>query len=381
MTTTTTTITLAALQADRLLVTELDVESRDLLHTRAPATLGAGKPLAQERLDPSKFPVLTLPNEIVSLIFEHCAPIYPQTADLALGIHAPVPLTHVCSKWRHIALSTSALWRTLSINLSYPFHTSTRRPPTAARVETWLARAPCQPLSIDIVDDFEDLPPEVYEAVISHRDRWEYFSLQILESPPDDIFNGTMPLLRRLSLERDFRSINSIAFSDAPLLREVTLSNVSPSSIQLPWSQLTQLYLSSLFPEEGIQILSRTTNLVRCELYLVGNGIPDIPPEIQLPQLETLIVDCASPGLGRPTPGYLATCIVPALKYLQSPEGYFRAAHTSSIDVLSSFISRSGCKLQQLHLKDYHSLPPKIWLDYRTAFPSITKISLNETFV
>ncbi|KAK7008211.1 F-box domain-containing protein [Favolaschia claudopus] len=370
---------LAGPQADRLLVTddELEVEIR----LTPPATLGAEKALDQEQLGSYKFPVLTLPNEIVSLIFEHCVPIYPQTANLR-GIHSPVPLSHVCSKWRHIAVSTSGLWRTLSIDHSLPFDT-VATPAKVDWVKTWLARAPCQPLSIDIVDDCAELPLEVYEAVISHRERWEYFSLQALESPPDDIFDGTMPLLRNLSLQCDFRSINSIAFPDAPLLREVTLSNVSPSSIQLPWSQLTQLYLSSLFPEDGIQILSMTTNLVHCELSLVGNGIPTIPSEIQLPQLETLIVDCAPLGLGRPTPGHFATCIVPALKYLQCPEGFFRAADRSSIDVLSSFISRSGCKLQQLHLRDYHYLSssPKVWLDYRTAFPSITKISLNKAFV
>ncbi|KAJ6560151.1 hypothetical protein B0H19DRAFT_945240, partial [Mycena capillaripes] len=66
----------------------------------------------QERLNSFKYPVLTLPAEIISEIFVHFLPIYPSCPPLT-GFLSPTLLTQICRKWRHIALTTPALWRAI----------------------------------------------------------------------------------------------------------------------------------------------------------------------------------------------------------------------------------------------------------------------------
>ncbi|KAJ6504124.1 hypothetical protein C8R47DRAFT_177927 [Mycena vitilis] len=54
----------------------------------------------------------TLPNEITSEIFLHFLPVYPRCPPLT-GNLSPTCLTHICRRWREIALTTPALWRAM----------------------------------------------------------------------------------------------------------------------------------------------------------------------------------------------------------------------------------------------------------------------------
>ncbi|KAJ7882301.1 hypothetical protein B0H13DRAFT_1629544, partial [Mycena leptocephala] len=98
---------LSALAADRARVA--DIEARILELERSLAALRLQKTVVQERLDSYKYPVLRLPNEIVSEIFTHFLPIYPLCPPVA-GLLSPTVLTHICRKWREIALTTPDLW-------------------------------------------------------------------------------------------------------------------------------------------------------------------------------------------------------------------------------------------------------------------------------
>ncbi|KAF8187226.1 hypothetical protein K438DRAFT_1545995, partial [Mycena galopus ATCC 62051] len=68
---------------------------------------------AQERsldteLDLRVYPVLTLPNEVVSLIFVHCLPDHDRVRPSPR--RAPLLVAQICTLWREIALSTGQLW-------------------------------------------------------------------------------------------------------------------------------------------------------------------------------------------------------------------------------------------------------------------------------
>jgi hypothetical protein len=104
---------LADLEADRARVADLDAQISHL--ERSLSALREEKNLAQERLDSYKYPVLTLPNEIVSEIFIHSLPAYPEYPPLT-GLHSPTLLTHICRRWREIALGAPALWRAIQFN-------------------------------------------------------------------------------------------------------------------------------------------------------------------------------------------------------------------------------------------------------------------------
>ncbi|KAJ6602675.1 hypothetical protein DFH09DRAFT_899670, partial [Mycena vulgaris] len=67
--------------------------------------------ILEEEQSTIKYPVLTLPPEIVSQIFEHCLPTSRQPR--ARSYEAPLSLTHICHRWRKIAHRTPALWSTL----------------------------------------------------------------------------------------------------------------------------------------------------------------------------------------------------------------------------------------------------------------------------
>jgi hypothetical protein len=72
----------------------------------------------------------------------------------------------------------------------------------------------------------------------------------------------------------------------------------------------------------------------------------EIQPEVRLPQLKSLILRAVH---YESITGYLDTFIVPALRSLQVPEQCLGA---NPIDVLASFISKSGCTLQELHITE-----------------------------
>ncbi|KAJ7897415.1 hypothetical protein B0H13DRAFT_2521789 [Mycena leptocephala] len=76
---------LAALDTDRTRVADIEAQILDL--ERSLSALRDEKALVQERLDAYKYPVLTLPSEIISEIFIHFLPTYPLPP--LIGIFSP----------------------------------------------------------------------------------------------------------------------------------------------------------------------------------------------------------------------------------------------------------------------------------------------------
>jgi hypothetical protein len=158
-----------------------------------------------------------------------------------------------------------------------------------------------------------------------------------------------------------------IIIHDAPLLRTAILSTKDLSAVVLPWGQLTSLTLKRVQPRECVPILQQTSNLVHCKLILFEWWHDEIP-DITLPCLESLALK-NRPGSG-PLLGHLHTFVVPALRSLWVPEPWLQP---NPIAALASFISKSGCKLQELHLTQISE--PET--SYRKAFPLIEKVSLH----
>ncbi|KAJ7356450.1 hypothetical protein DFH08DRAFT_459149 [Mycena albidolilacea] len=147
-----------------------------------------------------RYPVLTLPNEIVGEIFAHVLPIHRapsvQTPPLR-GSDSPTLLAQICRQWRDLALENPALWRALSLNdASIPSEHQ------AHLCTLWLSMSRC-PLSLDIDEDLDALGPlwatELLSALVPHRARWEHLNLYLSLSRLDTI-EGPMPLLQSLDL-------------------------------------------------------------------------------------------------------------------------------------------------------------------------------------
>ncbi|KAJ6554307.1 hypothetical protein B0H19DRAFT_144576 [Mycena capillaripes] len=101
------------LEADRARLA--DIEAEILRFERSLSALRAEQALLQERLSSCTYPVLNLPNEIVSEIFIHVLPIYPLCPPLS-GNDSPMSLTQICRQWRAVAVVT----RSSGAPYSYP---------------------------------------------------------------------------------------------------------------------------------------------------------------------------------------------------------------------------------------------------------------------
>jgi hypothetical protein len=185
--------------------------------------------------------------------------------------------------------------------------------------------------------------------------------LQLLESAT---FDGPMPLLHHLDLALLSVTAN-FSLRHVPLLRTAVLNEIATMNITLPWMQLTSLTLCWVMASEYLPILRQTSNLVRCELYLFHHFDGDYlgPSTIVLLCLESLTLWRTSSG--NVTTGHLDTLTAPALRSLTVPEGFLGS---DPLDLLTSFISRSSCKLQELHITERRGSRDD---SYRRAFPSI----------
>ncbi|KAJ7833283.1 hypothetical protein B0H13DRAFT_2111270 [Mycena leptocephala] len=331
---------LAGCEADRARMAELQAQISDL------SALRSEKASVQQRLDSYRYPVLTLPNEIVSEIFIHFLPIYPSCPPLT-GILSPNILTQICREWRETALATPALWRAISVSdndLAF-------QQQIQSRTDLWLSRSGCCPLSIRI-DDYDSLMPfgtEVIAALVPHRARWEHLDLRLRLSSRHlrAIIDGPMPLLRSLRLSTALDSIHRsdppdlIELPELPLLCEVSFNDDAAAYVVPPWAQIISLDLEKVFPHECFPILRQTSNLIQCELELFSWDDNAQLPDIGLPSLKSLTV--TNPGAD-PATGYMTTLIFPALRTLQIPE---QCLQQNPIGSLISFISKSGCELQK----------------------------------
>jgi len=378
---------LAALEADRSRVTDIEAQISNIEHSQALdfEPLLVVTALAEQRLDSCKYPLLTLPNEIVSEIFLHFLPDYPLCPPLT-GILSPTCLTHVCRRWREIALATPALWRAISFssddsqlsNLDSELPNdelddivSKRR---AVIFDIWLRRSHSCPLSIHIIEDDDSSNiSEVLAAIIPHRARWEYLHLDIYPTRLPAV-EGPTPLLRHLDLclEAHNHSMDVVTFRELPLLRTVILDNMAASLVVLPWVQLTSLTLIRVQPNKCVSLLQQTTNLVHCQLSLDTSGGDSDLPDVRLPRLESLVLNVIGP---RPVTDFLECFIVPALRSLEIPELFLGS---NPIDTLGSFTSKSDCKLQEAHITGPRTVPGS---SYSRAFPSIHKFSFSGSHI
>ncbi|KAJ7841423.1 hypothetical protein B0H13DRAFT_116925 [Mycena leptocephala] len=246
---------------DRTRLAEIEAQIRDL--ELSLAELPAEKTLVQERLRSSTYPVLTLPNEIVSEIFIHFLPLRPLCPPLT-GLLSPTTLMQICLQWREVTQATPELWRAI------PF--ANNRIPLEAQLhicDIWLSRSRGYPLSIRINHDQRlgglDRLQKLFSALVPHQARWEDLTLHISGSKLPNL-DGPMPLLRLLDV--DLSQHDSFAFHQVPLLRAVCLTGAAVPQFGLPWLQLTSLTLRYVSPRDCTPALQKTTNLVHCRLYL-----------------------------------------------------------------------------------------------------------------
>ncbi|KAF7346697.1 F-box domain-containing protein [Mycena sanguinolenta] len=208
------------------------------------------------------YPVLTLPPEITAEIFKWCIDTGMR---LSLSV-APLLLTRICRDWRALAFSTPALWDTIS-EIELGVH-----PREEAAVETWFSRAGSRPLSLTIHCP-NSLDSACLESVIlRHASQLESLSLMTnSEGLCEFTAVQSFPILRNLELscldayddeEGHYAGhIQLFGNDEAPALRHLSLDCVLPSTIIMPWAQLTKMTLWMLPLGECLNALRWATSL------------------------------------------------------------------------------------------------------------------------
>ncbi|KAJ7178234.1 hypothetical protein C8R46DRAFT_1076166 [Mycena filopes] len=351
----------ASLAADRARIAKLEAKI---------LALEAEIDLIQDRLDAYKYPVLTIPPEIISQTFVHFLPAYPKRAPLE-GKLSPLTLTQICQTWRAIASSTGELWRGVELNLA----------PERFRLqlhltELSLERSGSRALTVYFRDDhYDDEEGHIksLDLIARHCRRFEHLHLRT-ENLCNIHQHGPLPFLRSLTLQmwdslHYFGNTLPPASLVAPLLRKVALREWNPHwrSI-LPWSQLTVLTVDEIGRTDALSLLNLTPNLVFCRLS-IRPGNPNMPPRsaATLHSLKTLLLrtyhgrrddDPDPAGLA----GFCSKLTLPALIQLQVSEGLLRPA---PVETLKQLLLRSDCFLWRLRITDGDEPVDRSAEDYR----------------
>ncbi|KAJ7186498.1 hypothetical protein C8R46DRAFT_276074 [Mycena filopes] len=343
----------SALAADRGHIARLDAQiiehalshaSRDLSLYR----LKRERREALKRLDAYIYPVLTLPNEIISEIFVNFLPGYPQRPP-AKGTYSPLKLGQICYGWREIAWSTPSLWRAVAFKL----------PPGSCRilVEEWLARAASLPLSISLAYYYASPEFGIFDAITRHSVRWEHVELYSMQQCAAEwlsrLLREPLPMLQSLDItipNRDGPLLT--AFAASPRLRTLSTCDFSPSLILLPLTQLTTLIMICERDTIVAETLDQTTNLVHFEADLkVGWDAPRSRPvkALQFLQFMRLAIDWSDGDDSHLEEGcnFIDRLTLPALRTLHVEQAFLG---DDFVTPLSALLSRSGCTIQTLRV-------------------------------
>ncbi|KAJ7149639.1 hypothetical protein C8R46DRAFT_1125660 [Mycena filopes] len=209
------------------------------------------------------YPVLTLPNEVVSEIFLQTLDKSPSLG----GRASPIYLGHICQRWRDIALSTPSLWSTMDIAMRH-----FKAPQNYLRLlDVWLTRSRHCPLSVTFTDVFNGrvwIMPRIMEAILAHQARWETIEFNTSWDVLPDI-QTALPLLGRLDIylmafQESTHSSAGMAGSAktlfGPHLTTVALYGMKADMVRLPWTQLTSITIGAPLGRIA-KILRSATNL------------------------------------------------------------------------------------------------------------------------
>jgi hypothetical protein len=220
---------------------------------------------------------------------------------------AAVILTHVCSLWRHIALSSPELWNNVRVLLEIYNHDCGNFLPYALEL---LSRACDLPINLKLTmtfrchnlpgDRYFDFHDTVYQ-LISHR-IIQKFRLELgmrgrPEISPQDMFSiGTFDCIRDLELtffDDSLSLLSGFRESSFPNLEaffyHTTCTSKTRKLPHIPWSGLRRLDLSCSKGDvpTTLGLLPQCTMIEECALAVVISG-STIVPKVTLHNLRDL---------------------------------------------------------------------------------------------
>src|ERR1700729_3599598 len=185
----------------------------------------------------------------------------------------PLLLGQICSSWRATSLSTPKLWSSICV----PRGTRASAIPL---IEIWLQRSGAMPLSIEIHGLSSGFPSAILDAFVPHSARWQKLALFISNTALAELFGkAILSSLDTLMLRVSGRPQQISIATSADRLHSVALVvsrgiRPHPQTLDLPWSQLTNLSVTSLSGaiDDGYELLNQCSALTYCSLSAVANS-------------------------------------------------------------------------------------------------------------
>ncbi|KAK7040706.1 hypothetical protein VNI00_009612 [Paramarasmius palmivorus] len=242
-------------------------------------------------------PIRRFPQELWETIFTFCLPSQtPEDLDFWDTTQAPWVLTHVCSRWRSIAMGYVRLWDNIIINAK-PLKRSKKNRNDLLR--TYLERAGNHPIRVRLHLEYDRIEDRaILSRLVRHSHHWQSLELKV----PVALFklmlpiSGRLPVLQKLKIHVQHYRAEDISemFSVAPMLRDarfvvVPFYDIYPS---FPFHQLLRL-AGTYNVELALRVLSQTRRLEDCRLLVHDRGSHIPMPEaiISLNHLRVLAID------------------------------------------------------------------------------------------
>ncbi|KAJ7277378.1 hypothetical protein C8J57DRAFT_1465956 [Mycena rebaudengoi] len=238
-----------------------EIDSSIAYHLARITELENRRTAVQVQLGRYIYPVLTLPPEITSEIFVQCLPhgnVSPHPSE------APLLLLVICRAWRDLAISTPVLWTRLEMSLNEDSaHPGLRSPEICEElIQTWFQRARSLPLSLSLSGErgYPQLESRLTTILPRHASHLRRLRLHLHTESFIALRNELpFPFLRRLDLRCFYDFISDKqpleTFRVAPQLRTLSLVNVQPSLISIPWEQLTTAEFHGVGVAECLTVL------------------------------------------------------------------------------------------------------------------------------
>ncbi|KAJ7766697.1 hypothetical protein B0H16DRAFT_1453741 [Mycena metata] len=324
-------------------------------------------PLANElQKEQEKLP---FPPEIIAEIFFHCLPFEFTIPDPTT---APLVLCGICHQYREIALSTPALWSSLSLDVSR----MARSKAYLELLHKWIARAGNTPLSLSfqenytsqtfqrgVIPDNSSAIESLISTAVALSGQWRNIEIKVFVR--DDInalllpIKGTLPLLEKLIVVYNKTPDPPTSIASAPNLRCVS-ARYHPQ-MRLPWHQLTTFHCDSgLDAASALNVLRDSPNMLDAAFTLNDMGTPT--SALSLATLRHARLECLTLGgfagfqedlaIFR----YLETPSVKTLRVLFQ-DTVFTIFRPLDISPFLSFLSQPSLRLHTLILSHLPATP------------------------
>ncbi|KAE9407474.1 hypothetical protein BT96DRAFT_103297 [Gymnopus androsaceus JB14] len=348
-------------------------------------------------------PLRRFSAEVLGSIFEMASNLEPNFNSSPTETYLPgsptstVPpwsLSHVCSRWREVAISYPQLWSSISMALG----TSVRGWRNVDRglesamffISRQLKRSRDCPLTLalDISHTLQygSLSRALLLSLTAHSNQWRDVLIKHTVLNEKDLvlfesIGGALSSLRTLRIfyqtQASLPEQRIHAFEYAPKLTELWLT--CPSSmvknLYFPWSQITHLCLST-DAQQSLILLSKMPNLISCVLEVSSVSAGLLPQDVPL-QLASLKLLTFNFQKYLPNPQQILDRIsVPALESLEFM-GSCMDVDQGLADALSHFIQRSQNALKNFKLWTRKSQSVDVVSILRVLPASVTSLSLQ----